>query len=243
MKESAHVTLHLDPGATDWTYAEIDWNHIHESTFNTTWRAVMRQLPSCYPKQGPWIAGGCVRRFLMQESPWKADINYFCADKQQFNITCAKLETIDAQLILETKDHKTYRFKYTVHSPMTQEVTPLTIQVIRSRYKPTLQEHMNEFDFTICQTGWDGQTFHVSLAALQDLEHNTLRTTGRHHSPVGSYMRVLKYHKQGFRPSVECLMNLIEACVNEVSESSYSDTESSVISTADSDSPLGAGIP
>jgi hypothetical protein len=157
----------------------------------------------CHPTKGPWIAGGAVRRFLLEQDPWSADVDYFCTDLQQFHLLCSRLENMDARPIDSTDHHNTYLFDSGPATP------PLTIQIVRSRFKSTLHEHLNEFDFTICQTGWNGEHFELSMSSIIDLKRQELNCTGSFHSPQGSWNRIIKYHKQGYTPSQACIETLL----------------------------------
>lgn len=179
------------------TYATFGYEHFYSSQ---AWREAVKILPKCHPTQGPWIAGGAIRRLLLDDwTPGAGDIDYFCKDQQQHHLTCARLEGLDAPLIQETKDHITYTYD------------GMKIQVIRSRFCQTLEEHLDNFDFQICQTGWDGERFMVSVQAFKDLLTKELNVTGVFHNPVGSLLRLIKYYRQGFTPTPQCIHALLEA--------------------------------
>ncbi len=196
-------------------YVTLTEDHIPIDAWKT-WSHNIDQLPICYPTKGPWIAGGAVRRFLLEQDPWCADIDYFCTDLQQFHVLCSRLESMDAQSIDSTDHHNTYLFETNPHSP------PLRIQIVRSRFKPTLQAHLDEFDFTICQTGWNGDHFVLSPQSVMDLKRQELNCTGTFHSPAGSWMRIIKYAKQGYTPSQKCITTLLsKAQTTQDTQSNY----------------------
>ncbi len=167
------------------------------------WTRVYGLLPNCHPSKGPWIAGGSVRRLMLDTDPFSADIDYFTKDKQQFDILCSRLEMKNATQVQATKDHTTFQ----LGAPEGR----LTIQVVKSRYRNSLREHLDEFDFTICQTGWDGEFFMVSVQAWHDLQHKMINCTGVYHNPVGSLIRLAKYYQQGYAPTHHAVMSILEA--------------------------------
>lgn len=179
-------------------YVRLKYEHLHTHV-RDNWRDFTRALPICHPTKGPWIAGGAVRRFLMNTRFQAAHVDYFCLDKQQHHLTCARLESLDAVLTHENKYHRTYRHH------------DLSVQIIRSRFCSSLEQHLEEFDFRICQTGWDGEAFLVSLGAFKDLLSKELNVTGKFHNPLGSLIRMVKYYKQEFTPTPACVAALLEA--------------------------------
>lgn len=188
-------------------FFSLTTEQIHDHAWKQ-WKEVLDRLPACDPVQGPWIAGGSVRRFLLGDNFCAKDIDYFCASKQQFNMVCAKLETsMDAALLQETVDHRTYTVFL---SEDAEDDEGLTIQVIKKRFCPTLVDHLKQFDFTICQTGWDGKEFCLSIRAYHHLSEMRLSLTGTIQSASASWMRVLKYTQQGFIVTTDTLETLIE---------------------------------
>lgn len=176
------------------------------------WLEVIDQLPKCDPAKGPWIAGGSVRRLLLGQDPFTKDIDYFCVDKQQYNIICSRLcLTDDALLIQETKDHSTYEV-------LLEDDLKVKVQVVKTRFRPTLQAHLEAFDFTMCQTGWDGENFLLSLRGYRALEEKELILTGALHNVMGSWVRLLKYAQQGFTPTVDTMRHLIAAYQEQAEE-------------------------
>lgn len=184
------------------TFVSLTDDHIPMGAWKT-WIHNIDQLPICHPTKGPWIAGGAVRRFLLEQDPWCADIDYFCQDLQQFHLLCSRLESMGAHLSESTEHHQTYRVEAGPTTPT------LTIQVVRSRFCPTLHAHLDQFDFTICQTGWNGEHFILSMSGILDMSTKTVNCTGVFHAPAHSWTRLLKYYTQGFTPSQTCIATLL----------------------------------
>lgn len=193
-------------------YVRFTHEHVTREVWDA-WMRVIRPLPRCSPTQGPWIAGGAIRRLLLGTDLFSADIDYFSKDVQQHHLICSRLETMDAVMTHDTKDHKTYRV------PADHDAARWLVQVVRSRFCQSLEKHLDEFDFRLCQTGWDGEAFLVSLGAYKDLLSKELNVTGVFHNPLGSLMRVVKYYRQGFVPTQACITALLDAGKDHFDES------------------------
>lgn len=178
----------------------------------SSWYDLLKHLPLCHPLDGPWIAGGSVRRLLTNYNATRSDegdVDYFCRDEQQWHTVCDQLVRMGATRMRFTEDHATYRFQTQV------------VQVIRTRFCESLKAHMSAFDFTLCQTGWGGTHFLISHRAYQDLQSGTIRLTGTPHYPLGSWTRLPKYVQQGFLPDLRDLDVLMHLAAEEQGESVY----------------------
>lgn len=55
--------------------------------------AVLRELPfQLNWDNGPWVAGGAVRRFMANETLNGADVDVFCSSAEQFDDVCFAIE-------------------------------------------------------------------------------------------------------------------------------------------------------
>lgn len=163
------------------------------------WHETIHYLPSCHPTRGPWILGGAVRRFFM-DLPQSADIDLFFSSSYDLNNARVDLSE-HYQKIMETPHHLTYH----VHDRR--------VQLVRTRYQPTMIDHMNLFDFTLCQTGWDGQRFLMSESALHALTNEILQINPLHPTPLdlpASWNRILKYVQYGYLPDIKTIHHFIE---------------------------------
>lgn len=176
-----------------------------------SWQQVIAQLPACDPVKGPWIAGGAVRRFFFNTDPFQKDLDYFCASREQFDILCARVECQEATLLKVTKDHATYL--------VTLPTGSVTIQIVKTRFRPSLEAHLMEFDFTLCQTGWNGRQFVFSVRAYHHLGDRLICLAGPIHSVSGSWLRLLKYAQQGFTIHPSTITSLVERAIEEGDDS------------------------
>lgn len=170
---------------------------IHQQDLDR-WYTLLAPLPPCHPEQGPWICGGAVRRFL-QDLPLSTDIDYFFrnqTDYYQVRLACES--QYQYPMIQNTIHHSTFK------------IQEYTVQLIQTKFHSRIFEHMDAFDFTICQTGWDGERFWMSQNAYHDIQSRTLQPTYSIDTLTGTWTRILKYaQREGYTPS----SSLIEFCL------------------------------
>jgi hypothetical protein len=150
---------------------------------------VLRGLPPI-GANGPWLAGGAVRRTVLGEEP-KSDFDFFFRDADQLKEFCAGLEQRGFIKVKETTHHIHYK------GNIGGSGLPRDIQAIRFAFYPDADAVIDSFDFTICQFAFDGKTLTAGDYALFDLGRKRL-AVHKLTFPVSSMRRMLKYTKQGF---------------------------------------------
>lgn len=169
---------------------------------DTTLALVLGALPSL-TSSGPWVAGGAVRRTLLGQEP-DSDFDFFFRDAEQLNEFKAGIEALGFALFRESEHH----FHYRGYLPGGQLMRD--VQLIRFAYYGSAAEVIDSFDFTICQTAFDGTTLTVGDFTLWDLGRKRL-AVHRITFPVSSMRRVLKYTRQGFYACNGALNSLLRA--------------------------------
>jgi len=165
------------------------------------WHDFVAPLPVCSPT-GPWIAGGAVRHFLLDEP--HHDVDYFFASQQQYALTVADMLTRETTLLTSTTNHMTFAYQ------------EYTVQLVSTRYRPSAFAHIDAFDFTLCQTIWDGEHLWMTPHAYHDLLAQRMNLVSPDlHSAIGTYLRVLKYTNQGYTISTDTLTCLIHLASKE----------------------------
>lgn len=145
--------------------------------------------------KGPWIAGGAVRKIVMNEPLADGDWDIFCRNGYQMKVIREKLKG---------DWYRNYR---------TWTLSPeggVRIEIIHSLLHPDLAHVFDSFDFTVCQFATDGTTLYYTPQAMQDIETRTLNCpkNGGHES---SESRIFKYFMKGFHPGNRRLeRNLID---------------------------------
>lgn len=154
---------------------------------------------------GPWVAGGAVRRTLLQE-PLSSDIDYFFRDEEQKAAFCLTMLTRGARMISE-KDHAT-----TFSIQIEGKGPNIIVQAITLAYYQNLEAVLDSFDFTITQFGYDGADLVCGDFSLWDLARKRLAlhklTFG-----VSTVRRLIKYTKQGFTACSGVLAAILESTV------------------------------
>jgi len=158
-----------------------------------SWTAFLADVPPCDPIDGPWIMGGAVRRFL-QGQPQDADIDLFFDSSAQYDLYHRLMVHMGHGLLAHTEHHTMFEVR------SAQSIKK--VQLVTTRYRESLIDHMNAFDYTLCQTGWDGERVIASYHALIDIvdQKLNLASTTLHDLP-SSWFRILKYAQQGYHPS------------------------------------------
>ena len=169
---------------------------------DTTLAKVLAGLPSLSP-DGPWLAGGALRRTLLRQEP-DSDFDFFFRDADQLAEFTAALDKLGLEKLRETEHHVHYRGR------VGDSALPLDVQCIRFAFYANAQAVIDSFDFTICQFAFDGVNLSAGEYSLWDLGRKRL-AVHRVTFPVSSMRRVLKYATQGFKACNGCLATLLRA--------------------------------
>lgn len=155
----------------------------------TTLCTILGSLPAL-SAQGPWLAGGALRRTLLGQEP-DSDFDFFFANADQLEEFRTALEERGATLQRTTAHH----MEFTITVPDTS--LPVKIQCIRFAWYANAAEVIDSFDYTICQFAYDGQQITMGDFSLWDLGRKRL-AVHKISFGVSSMRRLLKYQKQGY---------------------------------------------
>lgn len=164
---------------------------------------VLKSLPFRVRVAGPWLCGGAVRNTILQK-PLDTDLDFFFLNEGQYKDTKEKLKR------KFTKDKETEH--HVQYSGLIKDKKYI-IQLIKFKYFNNLVECLDEFDYTICQLGYDGRDFVVGEHSLWDLARNRL-VVNKITYPVSSTRRLLKYARKGFIACNGTLTTLLEKTKN-----------------------------
>ena len=151
-------------------------------------------------KDGPWLAGGSLRSYFLQQPV--ADYDIYFSTQQQYGAFFEFLQTTFRASVGEVKG---FAHKLHVTMPKTGEV--LDIQLIESfhAHAAALLEH---FDFTVSQFITDGQYIYGAPYSFQDLQDRRLRFFKLNSPPDQLLLRFAKYSRYGFIASPETLRQM-----------------------------------
>ena len=96
-------------------------------------------------EQGPWIAGGMGRQIVLGESNF-ADIDVWFNNLHSFQQCMIRLNDTFGNYMYET---------YTSDNAITYTVGDFKVQLIRRAYYTSLNDVLDNFDFTCCQIAVD----------------------------------------------------------------------------------------
>lgn len=161
---------------------------------------VLAALPRAAPN-GPWIAGGALRRMLSGK-PQESDFDFFFRDADQLAAFADRLEKLGLSKVRETPHHVQYR------GHLKAAKRDVDIQCIRFRYYATAAEVIDSFDYTICQFAYDGRQITSGEFSLWDLGRKRL-AIHKITYPVSTMRRLLKYTRQGFTACGGCLATIL----------------------------------
>lgn len=154
-------------------------------------------------KNGPWIAGGAIRRTLCNE-PLVTDIDYFYKDGEElsFNmkVLLEKLAKENGGRIKSTTvetNATTYDVEYKANDEKEECTKSIKVQEILIDSYRSPEHLIDEFDFTICQFAYDGDKLYCGDHSLWDLARKRL-VINKITYPVASMRRLIKYTQQGY---------------------------------------------
>ena len=164
---------------------------------------IMELLPSP-GREGPWVAGGALRRTLLGMA-LDSDVDYFFRDAGQKAVFQDEILGRGARVVGQREHATTYEVPR-------EDSEPLIVQAITMAYYPTLEHVLDSFDFTITQFGYDGSALVCGEFSLWDLSRKRLAlhklTFG-----VSTVRRLIKYARQGFTACGGVLASILEEVV------------------------------
>jgi hypothetical protein len=150
--------------------------------------AVTNRL-ECTP-DGPWIAGGCWLRLLGEGAITlgTGDVDVFCRDAEQVDSVCASLLQRGAE---ERYERTTWSRRFDFHG--------MTWNVITRPYE-SLEACLLDFDYTVCQWGWDGRSIFLGVCTDRDVKARELVPV-KTRSAERQFNRICAYMQRGYSPS------------------------------------------
>ena len=163
---------------------------------------LLPSLPAVHV-DGPWIAGGAIRRTLLGDS-LSSDIDYFFRDEAQ--------ATAFHDDMLQRKGWEIRRTEQNVTYGLRVENATVIVQAIRMGFYPSPAAVIDSFDFTITQFAYDGESLYCGEFSLWDLARKRLAL---HRLTYGAstVRRLIKYTRQGFTACGGCLADILESTV------------------------------
>lgn len=170
-------------------------------------KLALEELPPV-SKEGPWIAGGSIRRLVLNTDPIKADIDFFFKNENQCTVFIEDLKNKGFLKKSETKH--AISFEKQVNDKK------IIIQAVKINYYESLEDCLESFDFTICQCGFDGENLIFGSFFLWDLGRKKL-AVNKITFASASVRRMIKYADQGFTVCEGCITSILNSVVEDPS--------------------------
>lgn len=148
---------------------------------------------------GPWLAGGAIRKTIQGVS-LDSDFDFFFKDQAQLDLFKEGLENCGARMLKQNDKNEMWILPSCIPEDTEGEgiyLPEMEIQLIKFRWYETAEEVIDSFDFTLCQFAYDGEWIFLSDFALWDVARRKLVP---HKITYGtaSLRRLIKYANQGF---------------------------------------------
>lgn len=180
--------------------ASIDCNN---KPYRDLFSTILRSLPQLDIENGPWLAGGSVRR-LFDGSQEEADFDIFFKNEKQLEEFKNKFIDNETSIIHEENDHSINIMLPVIgrildgvfrNSPFAGP-SVARIQLIKI-YHPDVDTLLDSFDYTLCQFATDGDCLVTGGTSLRDITSKRCMPNKITY-PKSSMRRMLKYAKQGY---------------------------------------------
>lgn len=164
-------------------------------------RLIREALPFISLKDGPWVAGGAVRRIYENDGIHSSDIDVFFPNQEMQKWA---VDLFDGRLSNKAQWSPVYVLErrsapMSVTFDVIFEGTKFPIQFISKKYFPSMEAILDDFDFTVCMWGTDGENMFYDERAPIDLASRSLVLHQKPKRPKPN--RLAKYVCQGFVPS------------------------------------------
>jgi hypothetical protein len=149
---------------------------------------------------GPWVAGGSVRKVWFGKSWTEQDIDFFFANQQQFELFCDNIKKFKTTTTHSTQNAITYDVEI--------DEKKIKIQAIKKNFYKSYHALLTSFDFNISQFVTDGKIIKATASAIRDCQNNIIRAN-KSNGKAASLRRILKYAAYGFDPEPKLLIDSI----------------------------------
>lgn len=192
---------------------------------SSLYHALAQVLPAV-SLDGPWIAGGSLRRLIVGQEPMQADVDYFFKNQEQYNDWVSEMRALEHAREVSKTDHA---ISFEVVVPVSAstsrgkdpdgteneaefDVEPkmdvVKVQGIHFQYYDSIEAVIDSFDFTITQLGYDGKDLYTGDHTLWDLGRKKL-ALNKLSFGVSTVRRLMKYSLQGFTACAGCLTQIL----------------------------------
>lgn len=151
---------------------------------NATVKYKLKFLLDMFKGINYYIAGGCLRD-LFSIGHITSDIDVFFPNRKEVAKAIKALRKNKVKCGFHNKQLANFYYK------------KQKIQIIKSFLYPTVQDIINDFDFTVCSVAYDGKAFYCHDGFFYDLAAKRLMIN-HVRLPLNTLSRVVKYVKKGY---------------------------------------------
>lgn len=159
---------------------------------------VLKGIPDLEP-DGPWLAGGCLRRLLIKPSEDNSagDFDFFFKSQDQMVRFTKDIENRGFTRVRNTDSSEMWTGSIIKNPATGSKIENIKVNIVYIRYYGSLIDVIDNFDYTICQIGFDGNDLAIGEYTLWDIARKRL-VPHKITYAVSSIRRMLKYQRQGF---------------------------------------------
>lgn len=184
---------------------ETFWSRYGQTDYKQTQFAqALARLPEI-SASGPWVAGGAVRRLVMDIAQ-DSDYDFFFANAVQRNVFEAQMIVRGAKKVFQNEFNSTFIL------PAADKLPELKVQAVFVSYESCPENVIDKFDFSLCKCVFDGTNLFFGTFTLFDLANKRL-VPERITFGVSSIRRMLKYVRQGYTICGGGIQNILEQIV------------------------------
>lgn len=161
--------------------------------------SILEQFPNLYANA--WLCSGSIRRLILGQNIEDGDLDFFFTSEQALLDYKSKITGIE--------NEKDKELNISFDKKIGDKI--YKVQLIKLYY-PTISELFDNFDFTLCQTGFDGANYYFGDFSLKDIIEKKV-IVNKITYPISSFRRIIKYSKQGFwicPQQIEKFLNIIK---------------------------------
>lgn len=212
-----------NPSKVKWTLEKFD--NLFRAKANGQYLYIVEyflqnfQFQNNHFSNGPWLAGGTLRRLREGQIFLGADLDIFFKDEFQKNEFISELKQREAVQTFESEFASTYTLLLGDHS--------LTVQAIHRKYYNMPSDVIADFDITACQMITNGVQVVVASKTLDHIDKKVLRINpnvldAKDYSAIHTLRRFIKMGGDGYRMGAWHVKEFLEhikqhpECINEI---------------------------
>lgn len=150
---------------------------------------ILEQFPAL--NKDIWLCSGSIRRIILGQNLEDGDLDFFFTSESELN---AFNDCIIKNIGVQKSNEKVKDLNISFDAKINDK--KYKVQLIKM-YHPNIESLFKEFDYTLCQTGFDGINYYFGDFSLKDIVEKKI-IVNKITYPISSMRRILKYSRQNF---------------------------------------------